>query len=103
MQALCIRIGFESIQQTRLLIASDLDILLQGLNVADRSHLSSVGGLSRVQRSLKATNIVQDCFILRDRNVLRLLTGRNSTLLNRSSVGTTLGSQLHELLEGLRE
>ena len=62
-----------------------------------------MGRLSRVQRSLESTDIVQHSLILRDRNVLRLLTRRNSTLLNGSTVGTTLGSQLHELLEGLRK
>ena len=62
-----------------------------------------MGRLSRVQRSLESTDIVQHRFILRDRNVLRLLTRRNAALLNRSSIGTTLCCELHELLEGLRE
>ena len=60
-----------------------------------------MGGLRRLQRGLKSTDVVQHGLILRDRNVLRLLPRRNTTLLDRASVGATLGRQLHELLEGL--
>ena len=62
-----------------------------------------MGRLRRVQRGLKTTHIVQDRLVLRDRNVLRLLTRRNSALLDTASIGATLGCELHELLEGLRE
>lgn len=62
-----------------------------------------MGGLRRVQRRLKSANIVQHRLILGDGNVLRLLTRRDSTLLDGSRVGATLRGQLHELLEGLRK
>ncbi len=103
MQALCIRIGLEGIQQTRLLVTRDLDILLQGLDVADRSHLGAVSGLRRLQRGLKSTHIVQHGLVLGDRNILRLLARGNATVLDGSGVRATLGGQLHELLLRLCE